>query len=138
MAGPLSVLIGPLLGVLEKAIPDRDARERAQLELLKMQNDTGLREMEAQVQLMLAQTEVNKVEAAAPSTFRAGWRPAVGWVCVVALAYSFFGRQLLGWLAPEFGLAVPEPLDMSELLTLLTGMLGLGSMRSFEKVRRVA
>ena len=82
-------------------------------------------------ELMTAQIELNKVEAAHKSLFVAGWRPAVGWSCCFALVYSTI-------LAPIMGIwtTVP-PVDSSLLTTVLMGMLGLGAMRSVEKVKGV-
>jgi hypothetical protein len=94
----------------------------------------------------LAQVEVNMVEAANPSVFVAGWRPAVGWVGVAGLAYQFLGYPLMQWcwafgqgydIIPK-GLAPPPDLDVEQLMTLLAGLLGFGGMRSFEKYKGVA
>lgn len=127
--GPLSKLIG--------LIPDVNARAAAaaafQKELL-----------EATVNANLGQIEINKQEAASASIFVAGWRPAVGWVCGFALAYQFVLQPLIG-----YGLSVystyshnsipPIPtLDTASLMTVLMAMLGLGGMRTFEKVNGVA
>ncbi len=91
-------------------------------------------------QLILAQIAVNKAEAESPSIFKGGWRPAVGWVCVAGLVYSFFLQPLLPWAVGVLHSAPVAPLptlDTSTLMTLLLGMLGLGGMRTFEKGRRV-
>jgi hypothetical protein len=87
-------------------------------------------------QLVLAQIAVNQAEAASPSLFKGGWRPAVGWVCVLGLAYSFLVQPVLPWIMSVCK-AAPVPvlpgLDTSTLMTLLLGMLGLGGMRSYDK-----
>ena len=94
----------------------------------------------------LAQIEVNKVEAASASVFVSGWRPAVGWVGVAGLGYQFLGYPLLQWLwtfgqgvdlIPK-GLASPPNLQTDQLMVLLSGLLGFGGMRSFEKSRGVS
>lgn len=85
---------------------------------------------EAQLQL-----EVNRVEAAHPSVFVSGWRPAVGWICVVGLGYQYIFAPLVnGFLGiPRF-----PSLDLGELMPLLFGLLGLAGMRTWEKGKEVA
>ena len=86
-----------------------------------------------------AQLEVNKVEAGHTSKFVSGWRPFTGWVCSVAMAYHFILQPLLTFVLYTFGNEVVLPtFDMTTLTTVLLGMLGLGGMRSFEKVKRSA
>ena len=86
-----------------------------------------------------AQIEVNKVEANSNSLFVAGWRPFVGWTCGVALCYHFVLQPFLLFLVYSFGYQVVLPVfDMSTLTTILLGLLGLGGMRSFEKVKKSA
>lgn len=82
--------------------------------------------------LIELQAEINKMEAQHRTVFVAGWRPFIGWVCGFALAYNFVLRDLLIWLfGPE---GVPPALQMEHLMTVLLGMLGLGGMRTFEKL----
>ena len=82
--------------------------------------------------LIELQAEINKVEAQHRTIFVAGWRPFIGWVCGFALAYNFVLRDLLIWfVGPE---QVPPALQMEHLMTVLVGMLGLGGMRTFEKL----
>lgn len=82
--------------------------------------------------LIELQTEINKMEAQHRTVFVAGWRPAIGWVCAFALAYNFVIRDLLVWyMGPE---TAPPALQMEHLMTVLLGMLGLGGMRTFEKL----
>ena len=86
-----------------------------------------------------AQMEVNKVEAGHTSMFVAGWRPFTGWICASALAYHYIIQPLLTFILYSFGNEVVLPtFDMGTLTTVLLGMLGLGGMRSFEKVKRSA
>ena len=89
----------------------------------------------------LAQVEVNKIEAGSSNLFVSGWRPAVGWVGVAGVAYQFLGYPLMQWvwafgqgvdLIPK-GLAPPPDLQTDQLMVLLSGLLGFGGMRSFEK-----
>ena len=83
-------------------------------------------------QLIELQSEINKVEAQHRTIFVAGWRPFIGWVCGVALAYNFVIRDLLIWFLGQE--QVPPALQMEHLMTVLIGMLGLGGMRTFEKL----
>ena len=86
-----------------------------------------------------AQIEVNKVEAGSTNLFVSGWRPFVGWTCGVALCYHFVLQPFLLFLLHSFGYQVDLPVfDMPTLTTILLGMLGLGGMRSLEKVKKSA
>ena len=87
----------------------------------------------------LAQTEVNKVEAASSNWFVAGWRPAAGWVCVGGLAYQLMFRPIFGWIMKNaLSWDMPPSLEIDTLMTLLFGMLGLGAYRTIEKSKKVA
>jgi hypothetical protein len=82
--------------------------------------------------LIELQSEINKVEAQHRTIFVAGWRPFIGWVCGFALAYNFVLRDMLIWYFGEN--TAPPALQMEHLMTVLIGMLGLGGMRTFEKL----
>ena len=84
-------------------------------------------------ELLSIQTKINEIEAQHRTVFVAGWRPFIGWVCGFALAYNFVIRDLFIWaLQPE---SVPPALQMEHLMTVLLGMLGLGGLRTYEKVK---
>ena len=86
-----------------------------------------------------AQIEVNKVEANSNSLFVSGWRPFVGWTCGIALCYHFVLQPFLTFLLFAFGYPITLPtFDMGTLTTVLMGMLGLGGLRSYEKVKKSA
>ena len=131
MLAMLSSLIEPVSVLLDKAIPDKDLKEKQAHEIATMAE----RHTHAQVQ---AQLEINKVEAKHNSMFVAGWRPACGWVCVLGMAGNFlvipFANMTLNLL--ETGVEVPM-IDLATMLPVLMGMLGLGGLRSFEKVKKV-
>ena len=128
---PIAILeLGAKL--LERVIPDADARAKAQAELLKASQDQDF-------QLSLGQIEINKVEAASQNWFVAGWRPAVGWISVAGLAYNFLLYPLLVWAAAStHALFTPPPLVSDNLMELVLGMLGLGGLRTVEKIKGVA
>lgn len=84
-------------------------------------------------ELISIQTKINEIEAGHRTVFVAGWRPFIGWVCGVALAYNFVIRDLFIWaLRPQ---DVPPALQMEHLMTVLLGMLGLGGLRTYEKIK---
>ena len=120
----LQSLIGPVTGLLDKFIEDKDKKNAIAFELATMA------EKHAQ-ELAKGQLEVNKTEAAHKSLFVAGWRPAIGWICGMALLYSTILAPILGiWFT------VP-PVDSALLTSVLMGMLGLGAMRTVEKAKGV-
>ena len=123
------------LKVLDKVLPDPKAKAEAQIELMRLQQAGEFKQLEADLQLALAQTEVNKVEAASADPFKSGWRPAAGWVCVLGLLYQFLLQPLLAWGSVIQGYAAPPVLELGDLYGLLFGMLGLGAYRSFEKTK---
>lgn len=129
----LQNLIGPVTGLLDKFIPDADERAKLAHEIATMA------EKQAH-ELALAQIEVNKAEASSGSVFKGGWRPFIGWVCGIAFLYHFVLQPLLLFTIVVVGVQLPTlpEFDMGTLLTVLGGLLGLGSLRTFEKTRGVA
>lgn len=128
-------IIDGLFKLIDKVIPDPQAKANAQLEMLRMQQAGEFKEIETNLQLALGQLEVNKIEAAAPDAFRGGWRPATGWCGVIGLLYTYLLQPLLTWASSIWGIPAPPPLDMGDLLILLGGMLGLSGMRSLERLK---
>jgi len=125
--------------VIDKLIPDPQAKAQAQLDLLKLQQAGEFKELDAELALKLEQIKVNALEAQSPDFFRGGWRPFVGWVCGTGLAVQFLVAPLATWAAALYGHAVAFPsLDMGTLMTLLGGLLGLGTLRTTEKIKGVA
>ncbi|CAO3434332.1 3TM-type holin [Azospirillum endophyticum] len=132
VAIPLITALTPLLADLLDKIPDPDAKAKAaasanaQLVALLQSGDA-------------AQLQVNVAEAGNPSLFVSGWRPAVGWVCVLGLLVQTVGYPLLGWGLSLWYPGTPMPsIDTDTLMSLLVPMLGLGAYRTFEKVKGVA
>ena len=116
----IDLLIKPVTKLLDKWIPDADTKQKIAHEIATMS------ERHAQ-EIALAQIEVNKAEAKG-NWFQAGWRPATGWVCVAGFAVNF----LISPLAAGFGVDIPQA-DISTMLPVLMGMLGLGGLRTYEK-----
>jgi len=117
-------LISPVAGLLDKFIPDKDQAAALAHEIATMS------EKHAQ-ELSLAQLAVNKEEAKG-NWFQSSWRPAVAWICVLGMAVNFLISPLLAPL----GVVVPQA-DTSVMMPVLMGMLGLGGLRSFDKVKKV-
>lgn len=125
-------------GLIDKFFPDPEAKAKAQLELVTLQQNGYLQELGMALQRDLAQAETNKVEAASPNVFVSGWRPGIGWVCTLALSYQFLIRPLLPWVLEAQGLSVPDMPSLDEnLWELVFSMLGFGGLRTFEKLRGV-
>lgn len=138
MAPLLIPAIGGIIETIGKVADDLitsdEERARVEIDAYKAETDR-----------LTGQTEVNKVEAASTSLFVAGWRPAVGWVGVLAMLYQFVLYPFLvwGWSLMQaahwisLGLVVPPMLDTDALWVILTGILGIGGMRSLDKINGV-
>jgi len=129
----LNALIGPVTGLLDKFVEDKDQKAALAHEISTMADKHAQ-------ELALAQVEVNKAEAASGSVWKGGWRPFVGWVCGTAFAYHFVIQPLAIFVVAAYGMEIPAlpEFDMGQLMTVLMGMLGLGGLRSFEKYKHVA
>ncbi len=125
--------------LIDRVWPDPAQRDAAKLELLKMQQAGEFKEADQALQINMAQIGVNQVEAASPSLFVSGWRPFIGWVCGAGCAWNWIGLPVA-----TFGLAIAghsialRPADLSEMMPLLLGMLGIGGLRTIEKLKGVA
>lgn len=111
--------------VIEKIWPNKSEQERA--------------ELAAALAVVQGQIEVNQAEAASSSVFVAGWRPFIGWVCGSACAWNWIGLPItkMGLALAGYTLEL-SPADLTEMLPVLMGMLGLGALRTFEKTKGVA
>ena len=111
---------------INKIWPDKSEQEREQLQ--------------AALLVVQGQLQVNAAEAGSSSVFVAGWRPFIGWVCGAACAWNWIGLPIVKAFLPlAAGISLTvAPADLSEMLPVLMGMLGLGGLRTFEKVKRVA
>ena len=129
----LQALIGPVTGLLDKFIEDKDQKNKLAHEIATMAE----KQMHEQV---MGQLEVNKAEAKHRSIFVAGWRPFIGWTCGIALMAHFVLFPATDFVVAYMGYEIPPmpAFDMESLMTVLLGMLGLGGMRSFEKFKGVS
>jgi len=128
---PVTVLLDVGGKLIDRIWPDPAQAASAKFELFKLQQSGELSEIAGQL-------EINKVEAANPNLFVSGWRPWCGWVCGMGLMYAFLGQPLLAWGSSIWHYAGPPALDLSVLITVLGGLLGLGSLRTTEKIKGVA
>ena len=129
---PVSALLDIGGKVIDRLWPDPVAAASAKLELVKMQQS-------GELQIIAGQLDINKEEAKSSSVFVSGWRPFIGWVCGAACAWNWIGLKIVLFAAELYG----KPLhissaDISEMMPVLMGMLGLGGLRTFEKIQGVA
>lgn len=135
----LELITGPLFKIIDKLVPDPAAKAAMQLQMLTLQQNGEFKDIEAQLQMAQGQIDTNKIEAGSTSFFRGGWRPFIGWICGTALGVQFLVAPLFTWIAALWGHPVVFPsLDMGTLMTLLTGMLGLGALRTVEKTKGIS
>ena len=124
-------LISPISALLDKVIPDKDLKE-------KLAHDIATMAERHSHDIIKAQIEVNKTEAAHKSLFVSGWRPAVGWTCCLGLAGNFLVIPFSNFVMALAGSDIVIPLiDVSTMMPVLMGMLGLGTMRTIEKINNV-
>ena len=128
------LLLGPILEVgktlLDRFVPDPAQKQAAEMEWLKMAADGELKQV-------IAQLEINAREAAHPSIWVAGWRPYFGWVGGTAFAYVGIIKPLLTWVAAIKGWPAPPDIDTEFLWVVVSGLLGIGGLRTFEKTKGV-
>ncbi|MGZ4837638.1 MAG: 3TM-type holin [Terriglobales bacterium] len=141
-AGEVASMVNPIVGgalsvvgkVLDNLYPDPAQRAAAQLELAKLQDGKEARELNALLQVQMGQINVNNTEAGSESTFKSCWRPFLGWMCGVSLAYAWLAQPLLVWLSQNAGWHVPPTLSVAEQMTIVGQMMGLASARTVEKL----
>ena len=129
---PLTALLDIGGKVLDRVLPDPAQQAAARLELFKLQQN-------GELALIAGQMDINKIEAASASVFVSGWRPAIGWICGAGFAVQFVIGPLAEWGSALAGHPVKFPqMDTGTMMPLLLGMLGLGGMRTAEKMQGVA
>ena len=127
----LGSLVGPVSGLLDKFIEDKDVKN-------KLAHDLSTMAARHAQELAKGQMEINKTEAAHKSLFVAGWRPAIGWICGLGMASNFLLIPIANFVLALTGSAIVVPLlDTGEMMPVLMGMLGLGAMRTYEKKQGV-
>lgn len=126
------LLLGPIFEIgktlLDRFVPDPEKKAAAEMELVRMAADGELKQV-------IAQLEINAREATHPSIFVAGWRPFFGWAGGVGFIYSVMLQPMLAWYSSVRGWPVPPALNIDLLWVVITGMLGIGGLRTFEKSR---
>jgi hypothetical protein len=129
------LLIGPVLEIgkslIDRLFPDPVLKAKAEMDMMVLLQTQDL-------QKVLGQLEINAKEAASPSIFVAGWRPAVGWCCCAGFLWATIGHPVFAWVATARGWPAPPVIDTEVLLYVLGGMLGLGTLRSVEKIKGAA
>jgi hypothetical protein len=132
------LLAAPLMdmarGLIARIWPDPAQQAEAQQRLLELHQKGELAEMSAQLQLQLAQIDVNKLDAQG-NWFQRGWRPFIGWTGGVGLSYQFLLQPLAAWLSLNVGWSAPPSLNADLLYGLIAQLLGLGALRTFERVK---
>ncbi|MDH5626446.1 MAG: holin family protein [Nitrospira sp.] len=139
---PVTAIFGVAEKVLERVWPDPALKAEALQKMAELKQSGELAFLNADLALMTGQIETNKLEVQHGGMFKGGWRPFIGWVCGLAFAYKFLVQPFIVLTVQgiaHFTGAEPFPLDLlpvldwSELSVVLMGMLGLGTMRSYEK-----
>lgn len=140
------ILIGGIIEAVGKIADDLVTSDKERLEAEIELQKVGVEAAKVDASLALGQMDVNAVEARSRHWFVAGWRPALGWVGAMAMAYQFLLYPLLVWLWAlmqargwvPVALVAPPMLDTDALWVILSGMLGIGGFRTLEKVKRVS
>ncbi|NBW08727.1 MAG: hypothetical protein EBR82_11960 [Caulobacteraceae bacterium] len=129
---PVTALLDIGGKVIDRIWPDPAQAASAKFELFKLQQS-------GELQQIAGQLEINKIEAASTSVFVSGWRPFIGWVCGTACAWNWIGLKIALFASAYFGHTLDlAPADLSEMMPVLMGMLGIGGLRTIEKINGVA
>ena len=126
---PVTAVLNIGSQLIDRLWPDQATKDAGKLELLKLAQSGDLAQLNSETQLALGQIGINTEDAKSGSFWQSGWRPFIGWICGAGLGYQFLVYPILVAFVPKI-----QQLDMGTLLTLLTGLLGLGGMRTFEKL----
>lgn len=128
------LLLGPLFelgtNIISRLFPDPEKKAAAELELMKLAQ-------EGELAKVVEQLKINAIEAQHASIFVAGWRPFVGWTCGLGMVYQTILHNLLEWVATIKGWPLPPAIDSDLLLYVLGAMLGVGTLRTVEKIKKV-
>lgn len=133
---PVSIGLEFVSKIADKIWPDPTAKAEGLLKLEQLKQTGELAELTAETDLAKGQQAINLAEASNDNVFISGWRPFIGWVCGVAFAYHFVLQPFMAFAFASFGYSFALPaFDMGALNTVLMGMLGLGGLRSFDKMK---
>lgn len=136
---PVTSLLDIGSKIIDRLWPDAAQRDAAKLELFKLQQSGELAKLAAETELARGQQAINAEEAKNPSIFISGWRPALGWTCATACAWNWIGLKVALFVAAYLGHQLNmAPADIGEMMPILLGMLGLGGLRTAEKINGVA
>lgn len=135
-AGKIADLLKFVIGRVWKDPADQ---AKLALEIETLHQSGELARLTAETGLLQGQLEINKIEAQSDDKFNSRWRPAVGWMCVFAMFWNYFGFPMFGYIAALVGSTVPPPdLDIGGLVNLLLALLGMAGLRSLDKKNGVA
>lgn len=133
MVSPL--VLGPVFEIgkslLDRLFPDAEERAKAEREFMLAMSERDMR-------AALAQLEVNAREAAHPSPWVSGWRPFIGWCCGLGFLWATIGHPVASWIGASRGWSAPPAIDTETLMLTMFGMLGLGTLRTAEKIKGAA
>ena len=138
---PITAGMDLVAKIIERIFPDKTEQDKAKYAMLQLQEQGELQKVQNDFNLSIEQIKVNAVEAASGSMWVAGWRPGVGWVCVVALFYNYIFFPFASWAVKVFypsSPAIPPLPDVSQLMPLLMALLGFGVMRSYDKNQQLS
>jgi hypothetical protein len=125
----LDTVFSTISTVLDRVIPDKNKRAEAEEQLQTLLTSQDF-------QIAVEQIKVNAIEAQSDSFFKSGWRPSVGWICSIAFGLHFVIFPILNWLLMLCGQSpILVPFQMDTLLTVLLGLLGMGTLRTVEKMK---
>lgn len=135
---PLTAVLDVGGKLIDRLWPNKADADAAKLKLFELQQSGDLAQLAASVDLAKGQMNINEAEAGNSSLFVSGWRPGVGWVCAAAFAWQFVVAPALtfGFTVAGHVLALPS-FESESLLTVLFGMLGMGGLRTFERIKGV-
>jgi hypothetical protein len=125
----IDTIINTVGTIIDRVVPDKNARDQAKEQLEKALNEQDF-------QIALEQIKVNAVEAQSDNFFKSGWRPSVGWICSIAFGLHFVILPLFNYFLMLCGKQpILVPFQMDTLLTVLLGLLGMGTLRTVEKMK---
>jgi hypothetical protein len=135
LGGILKTVLSPITDLISEVVVDKDKKKQIELEMAKLLDQVD----ERYHQEMMGQIEINKQEAQHASVFVAGWRPFIGWTSGFGVAYTFVVAPFIEFFSRVFGYTGEMPMpDTGQLMALVTAMLGVGAMRSFDKLKGTA